>query len=57
MSIQLQDDEIVRFVSVINKLVDENNKKVIGFKYQQSITMTKKEQEFLMDLQAKIKIE
>jgi hypothetical protein len=57
MTITFQDEEIVRFTSIVRKLVDETQMKQIGFKRQQSITVTSKELEFLQDLQTKIKFE
>jgi hypothetical protein len=48
------DKEIILLSSVIKKLVDENNLKVIGFKYIQSISLTGKEVQFLEELHAKI---
>lgn len=54
--IELYDDEIVRLTGIVRKLMDESNTKVIGFKYQQSITLTLKEKEFLDELQKKIHI-
>ena len=48
------DKEIILLSSVIKKLVDENNLKVIGFKYTQSISLTGKEVQFLEELHAKI---
>jgi hypothetical protein len=43
MTITFCDDEIVRLSSIIRKLVDESNTKMIGFKRQQSISITAKE--------------
>ena len=50
----LFDEEIIRFAGIVKKLVDENNMKVIGFKHQQSITLTGKEIQFLEELHQKI---